>query len=534
MKKYLFLFISLLTIVSCSQWEQPLSTEQDNVAPGPVTINDVVPGYGELTVYFTPPTDLDLVGVRATFLKNGTEGELSETFASYHSGRIILKGFGDTIPHKFTLYAVDESNNLSEPKEGEEAPLPNVIALVSRTLTTMNGPGGIYVEWDNPTQQDIAILVSVYDSIKSLQKGDSVFTPGPFYFSSQARVEYTMKYDTAYFTPEKEKMYKFEFIDEWWNYSSPVYAIHAPMKESPLPTSIVGSDGKVITRSLYGMTPTPAADNTHRYHGDCGPGSTGFDASFYQEWSDDATYWWDNNAYQADAYFEANVIPKGIDVYPYYFTIDFGFSAIFTTFVLGIEPRDDKKDGTGYGTASVMSDFEIWGCKEEGDMPSNTAFGFPISLGSKADVSEHLRYWTSWSYLDTIAIHGDNLIQDADGNYNYAYLDTLNATQSGRIVADYKMAGKFWETDGTWELLISREKGHLVLPSGMEGLAILNGNLYIEDVQALRNGISFQFPFRFAQERKTYRYLRFKVLGTTSGTNRSRVDYLGFLGEKVD
>jgi hypothetical protein len=495
MKKYLFISLLALTALSCENWKDQypdkLNPDPDTTAPGKITVTSVENVKGGAVIHYSKPSDADFLGVKAVYDLNDTHKGVS-TFSSAGGAvtdvsSITLEGFGDTIPHRVTLYAVDDSGNESEPVYETIQPEWSAVYDIAKSLETADAAGGIQVHWLNPDQEDIAIVISCFS------EETGYWEPVvPLYFSTEEEVRKVIKGfsmdavgDTVLYT---EKEYKFEFIDKFENYYEAKISKHTPIEEYYI--SPYNDDG-TTRRRLYGIS-----DNTWVTRGDCGPGSTGFDASFGVEYDNTADYWWDNMAAESNRYFAS--LPAGLSTpWPYYFTIDMGVEAIFSTFVMFIQARDPL------GSATMMSEFEIWGSKKAPKPLTEFGWGSGQKYGA-------LRYFTSWDYLgskDTDfleIIHGDE--EDPDNPYSLA----------NTAAADY------WETDGSWIKLADCK---FVLPSGKTDNDVPEAGLSSEDKAFLTAGVNFEM-----EQYGSFRYLRFKVKNTTSGDMRSRVDCLQFLG----
>ncbi|MDR0686478.1 MAG: DUF4959 domain-containing protein [Dysgonamonadaceae bacterium] len=516
MKKFLFISLLGLSAFSCTDWKDQypyqLASEPDGDAPGAPTITDIVPIGGGVKIYFTPPDDADFLGIKAVYDVNETHKN-QETFVSASGDsvsvdHIILSGFSglgeESIP--VTLYAVDHSNNFSEGVHNTFDPLPSPVYDILSSLTTKDGPAGITVHWENPEQMDIALIISLYDTIK--QSWEPV---APLYFAQAPVVTRTIKgiavdeitADGTYiYYPKK---YRFEFIDTYENYYLAKEDIHTPIEEKFI--SPLAEDGTTIIRKLLEVGKIDGVEQTGwKFRGDCGGGYTGFDASFFAENSNESEFWWDNGVAEGKDYF---VLPTEFNSepapWPYYMTIDMGTTAIYSTFKVVIQPREPL------GSATMMTDFEIWATNYIKPLSEFPGLGVNKQLSS-------MRYWTSWDSIYTNIIHGDYIEQPHKYPGPGKKLE-INGTDT-TVVDDH-----YWEKD--WDKLADCV---VQLPSGvpLDANGIPEEGLSAEDKAMLLAG--FEFDLTQDGESKAYRYIRIKVKGTSSGDKRSRVDQLGFYG----
>ncbi|MDR1562620.1 MAG: DUF4959 domain-containing protein [Dysgonamonadaceae bacterium] len=517
MRKFIFISLLVLTVFGCEDWKDQysdkLAEEPDKDAPGVPTVTNIVPIKGGVKIYFTPPADADFLGIKAVYDLNETHKNqgtfVSASGDSVSVDHITLAGFSglgeEAIP--VTLYAVDRSGNLSEGVSRTFDPLPSPVYDILSSLTTKDGPAGITVHWENPDQMDIAILISLYDTIK--QSWEPV---APMYFAQTPVVTRTIKgipvdditADGTYiYYP---KTYRFEFIDDYENFYFVKEAVHTPVEERFI--SPFNEDG-TVRRKLFetGKDQAGQPETGWKYRGDCGGGATGFDASFSQENSNDASFWWDNSAASGNSYFtlptEFSDLPAPYP--PYYITIDMGTTAIYSTFSVIIQPREPL------GSASMMTDFEIWATNDVRTLTSFPGLGVNKQLAS-------MRYWTSWDSIYTNIIHG-NYLEEPNRYPGPGKKLEINGTDTTVVEADY------WEKD--WDKLADCV---VELPSGLplDANAIPEEGLSAEDKAALLGG--FEFDLTQDGEPKAYRYIRIKVKGTSSGDARSRVDMLAFYG----
>src|SRR5690554_4436599 len=112
LKTIFALAFGFAVIAGCQQ-DKLEPTENDGVPPGKVTYAEAVALPGAVTITYTPPTDPDLLYVKAVYTTK--DGVTRETKASFYTNEITVNGFADTSFYEVSLYAVDKGENSSEP-----------------------------------------------------------------------------------------------------------------------------------------------------------------------------------------------------------------------------------------------------------------------------------------------------------------------------------------------------------------------------------------------------------------------------------
>ncbi|HJN53603.1 MAG TPA: DUF4959 domain-containing protein, partial [Flavobacteriaceae bacterium] len=106
----------------------------DGVPPGKVTINQVVNTPGGAVIYFTPPTDDDLLYVRASF---EDENELSrEVIVSAVIDSLSIVGFAQEGTFPVDVVAVDRGENESDPVVANISPLEAPIHAILNSMVS--------------------------------------------------------------------------------------------------------------------------------------------------------------------------------------------------------------------------------------------------------------------------------------------------------------------------------------------------------------------------------------------------------------
>ena len=192
----------------------------DNTPPGKVTSVKVENLPGGAIISYTLPTELDLLGTKAVYsLREG--GQIYEVFSSANNDTIILAGFSDTHERIVNLYTVDLSRNVSEAVPVTIKPLTPPIDLIRNSLVVQETFGGIYCEWDNILEEDIAVSLYI-DSEGEWTLDDTFFSKaskGKFSFRGFENKEYAIRVEVR---------------DRWMNYSIPLDTFLTPLFEEQI------------------------------------------------------------------------------------------------------------------------------------------------------------------------------------------------------------------------------------------------------------------------------------------------------------
>lgn len=130
----------------------------DVTPPGKVTDVSYKPTNGGAVLTFKAPSDDDLLYVKAVYV-NGMGKEVFKV-TSHYGDSIEIDGFKDETPQKVRLYAVDRSNNNSEPTEIELTPLKSYIYTVQQSLKLKAQLGGVSVTWNNPDCKTVFVYLN--------------------------------------------------------------------------------------------------------------------------------------------------------------------------------------------------------------------------------------------------------------------------------------------------------------------------------------------------------------------------------------
>ena len=149
----IFLF-SLILLISCDENESG-----DTVAPGSITIENIIPTNGGGIISYSLPSDSDILFVRAEY--TNSLGDDVYRVSSSHNNSVEIDGLNQDTPINVRLYVVDESQNISDPTEVEFTPLPSFIYLVQESILISPELGGVRIEWENIAEKTVYVHLHI-------------------------------------------------------------------------------------------------------------------------------------------------------------------------------------------------------------------------------------------------------------------------------------------------------------------------------------------------------------------------------------
>lgn len=234
----IFMLSFVLSFVGCSEDKGPQPLENNSNAPASVSNVTIVnlPGKAKLT--YTLPSDDDLLYVVARYtLENGTPMEVK---ASYYSNSLLLQGFSGQKPTEVKIYAVNRSEKESNPVTVTVTPGKAPIYDIYDSLVAQPDFGGIRITADNPTKEEIGILVMQ----KNLQN-DWVPLSTSIYTSVDEIKQSLRGFEAV------DQNFAIVVRDKWLNYSDTLEITLKPLFEQLMPKSAyvgvkLANDTKVI------------------------------------------------------------------------------------------------------------------------------------------------------------------------------------------------------------------------------------------------------------------------------------------------
>ncbi|MFA9187367.1 DUF4959 domain-containing protein [Flavobacterium magnesitis] len=203
-----FILSLIMTFVACTEDQGPRPLEENSNAPAEVTNITVQNLPGKVKLTYTLPSDDDLLYVVARYtLENGTPMEAK---ASYYSNSLLLEGFTGQSTNEVKVYAVNRSETESKPVTVTVAPLKAPVYDIYESLVAQADFGGIRITADNPTKEEIGILVmqkniqgdwvplstSIYTSVNEIRRSLRGFEAVPQDFAIVVRDKWLNYTDT--------------------------------------------------------------------------------------------------------------------------------------------------------------------------------------------------------------------------------------------------------------------------------------------------------------------------------------------------
>ncbi len=219
-KNVLTICFCLLALASCKEEEKHNPNEQSNWVPDPIAQIHVenLPGGAKLT--YALPNNPELLYVKAEF---ETQGQIRTAKATYYNNTIVLEGFGDTLSHDVTVYAVSRSEVHSNPVVVTVKPMKPPLFTTFESLTLREDFGGATVTFDNSSKADLALAI-IY------QDGEGLWT--------KDETLYTMQESGAFsargFAP-KSTVFGVYVEDRWGNISDTLVTEFTPLFEEIIP-----------------------------------------------------------------------------------------------------------------------------------------------------------------------------------------------------------------------------------------------------------------------------------------------------------
>jgi hypothetical protein len=210
----LILLLTLLVFVACNEIEHsPSST--DTVNPAKVENATITAINGGFNISYDLPNDKDLLYVKAVYTSN--KGVEAEVKTSVFNNKIQILGFNDMTEKTIRLYAVDRSENISEPVLIKGIPLISPLRLIQQDLRITTDFGGAKYTWKNDLAAPISIALfaknangklelvkTQYTSLKASKVSIRGYASVPTLFAAVIRDRYDNFSDTIYVnTPDK-------------------------------------------------------------------------------------------------------------------------------------------------------------------------------------------------------------------------------------------------------------------------------------------------------------------------------------------
>lgn len=301
------LSILVLLVLSCEEEvKEPLV--KNNLTPEPPFNIQVENLPGAAKIRYNLPENPDLLYVMAKFSTD--EGREKVVKSSVFKNYMLLEGFGKSEEYNITLFAVNRSENHSEPVDVKINPLQAPVHDVFASLNANSTFGGVNMTFFNELEYEYTVFTLIKDSLS----GDWV-EYDRLYTSSKEQ-----NYSVRGFEPIPTD-FAFFFMDQWKNRSDTLFKSLTPLYEVE------------FDKSLWNDADLPDDSNEPRYK------------PLYQLWTPGAR-----------TYFFMSPDMVGLTL-PNWFTIDLGKKYVFGRMHIDLTNHHNNWKYTK-GTPKV---FEIWG-----------------------------------------------------------------------------------------------------------------------------------------------------------------------------
>ncbi len=312
----------VLLCISCRDKADNEATPQPS--PGgkssnePIAVTDiqVVNRSGKSIVYYTIPSDADLLFVKAVYTMSN--GEQNEVVATVYEDSLVINGFADTREHKVQLYSINGSGALSLPEEVVVQPKESPIVGILKSLQLKDYFGGFKLHTENPMKAPVGIMV-----LRENQEGVFEIDNDNSFYTLKDSISSTVK-------GLKDSTYNFGFFveDQWGNTTDTLYKTVSPLFATEL------------DRSKFKSYPLPgdALEN---------PNVAGVEGL----WDDG--YNWPEVSFT----WRADKQPEDVRGRPHMITFDLGVMAKISKFWI----RPYPESGNRYYFFTALKRFEIYG-----------------------------------------------------------------------------------------------------------------------------------------------------------------------------
>jgi len=157
--RYLLTVVFITAIFFACREETRFSiSSSDKTIPGVPVVNRVVPLNGGARIFYTPPTDEDLLFIACDYV--APNGKTFTFSSSYFKDSLDVYGLGETKEYTLNLYSEDRTGNKSTTVPIKVTPLESTIKLVVDSLVVRSGFNSFYLQWSNPLQQSVNVIVN--------------------------------------------------------------------------------------------------------------------------------------------------------------------------------------------------------------------------------------------------------------------------------------------------------------------------------------------------------------------------------------
>lgn len=306
------LLFTLLVVVSCLKNDR-YEAVLNKTPPQPPVITDIISAPGGAVIKYKLPEDEDLLFVKAEYYLK--PDEKSEQRSSMYRDSIAIKGFNTNETQSVVLRSVNRSNIESSPVSIDIVPGEAPIIAIANSLNFKEDFGGMIFNWENPTKEEIAVLVEI-------QNEEQKWEPLETFYSAATEGKGSIRgMDTL------SVNIRVSVRDHWDNFSEVREKLIKPIYEVQIDRT------KMKCLKLPSDAPNAYGDVEENL----------FDDDLYTRWHS----------------------PAGYGVWPLYLTVDLGQTAKLSRFKAYQRSLSDLHFIYGHGNPRI---FEVYGKNENRNM----------------------------------------------------------------------------------------------------------------------------------------------------------------------
>lgn len=218
--------LPILLIFGCKNEDFIGQYPTDETAPSEVKSTQVKNLPGAAVIKYSIPNDDDFLYVKAVYERGG---KLMEQKASVYNDSLLLEGFGRSQEIDVQLFAMDRSNNASNPVNVKIHPLDAPIFGILESMKVQDDFGGIRLDWNNDRLSNVIVSVLT----KTNEFGVEEFTEAEtFYSKAKAGFGNVRGY------ADTEKVFGVYVRDIWGNKTDTIFDTFHPIFETQLDKSL--------------------------------------------------------------------------------------------------------------------------------------------------------------------------------------------------------------------------------------------------------------------------------------------------------
>ncbi len=223
MKRLIYSFVILFAFNGCKEEGRIDFIDDQASAPAPVEIKNVKNISGGAIITYNMPSDHNLLGVKAVYVRNG---KTVETKGSLYVDTLIVEGFGNTNEQEIELFSIGRNEKLSSPVSIKISPLAPPVRLVKFDLEA--GFGGVVVGLDeNKTNADLSIVL-LADTM-----GNGKYVEMQTFHTKSGKIKFSRRGLKI-----QSSQFGLYLRDRWNNVSDTIYRKLTPIEEVKIPSDL--------------------------------------------------------------------------------------------------------------------------------------------------------------------------------------------------------------------------------------------------------------------------------------------------------